>query len=39
MPSKPDVKPPKDIQYDTVVAILYVSYCPMQVPSNLVRRP
>jgi len=32
-----------DLQYDTVVAILYVSYCPMQIPSNLllnkVRRP
>ncbi|KAF8496048.1 MFS general substrate transporter [Gautieria morchelliformis] len=25
-----------DLQYDTVVAILYVSYCPMQVPSNLI---
>ncbi|KAF8574831.1 MFS general substrate transporter [Ramaria rubella] len=24
-----------DLQYDTVVAILYVSYCPMQIPSNL----
>lgn len=39
MSSKSEVKSPKDIQYDTVVAILYVSYCPMQVPSNLVRRP
>ncbi|KAH8115362.1 major facilitator superfamily domain-containing protein [Phellopilus nigrolimitatus] len=25
-----------DIQYDTVVAILYVSYCTAQVPSNMV---
>ncbi|KAI5120275.1 hypothetical protein M0805_005332 [Coniferiporia weirii] len=25
-----------DIQYDTVVAILYVSYCPMQIPSNMI---
>ncbi|EJD07977.1 MFS general substrate transporter [Fomitiporia mediterranea MF3/22] len=25
-----------DIQYDTVVAILYVSYCPAQIPSNMV---
>ncbi|KAG0693959.1 major facilitator superfamily domain-containing protein [Suillus ampliporus] len=24
-----------DIQYDTVVAILYVSYCPAQIPSNM----
>ncbi|KIJ51016.1 hypothetical protein M422DRAFT_776904 [Sphaerobolus stellatus SS14] len=24
-----------DLQYDTVVAILYVSYCPMQIPSNI----
>jgi len=24
-----------DIQYDTVVAILYVSYSPMQIPSNI----
>ena len=26
-----------DLQYDTVVAILYVSYCPAQIPSNMVR--
>ncbi|KAF8514246.1 major facilitator superfamily domain-containing protein [Hysterangium stoloniferum] len=25
-----------DLQYDTVVAILYVSYCPMQIPSNMI---
>lgn len=25
-----------DLQYDTVVAILYASYCPAQVPSNMV---
>ncbi|KAI5120277.1 hypothetical protein M0805_005334 [Coniferiporia weirii] len=25
-----------DIQYDTVVAILYVSYCPAQIPSNMI---
>ncbi|KIJ39133.1 hypothetical protein M422DRAFT_60734 [Sphaerobolus stellatus SS14] len=25
-----------DIQYDTIIAILYVSYCPMQIPSNMV---
>ncbi|KAN0081222.1 Major facilitator superfamily domain containing protein [Tylopilus felleus] len=24
-----------DIQYDTVVAILYASYCPAQIPSNM----
>ncbi|KAG8221319.1 major facilitator superfamily domain-containing protein [Butyriboletus roseoflavus] len=24
-----------DIQYDTVVAILYASYCPAQIPSNI----
>ncbi|KIJ65885.1 hypothetical protein HYDPIDRAFT_174700 [Hydnomerulius pinastri MD-312] len=32
-----------DVQYDTVVAILYASYCPAQIPSNMilnyVRRP
>ena len=26
----------EDIQYETVVAILYVSYCPAQIPSNMV---
>ena len=26
-----------DVQYDTVIAILYVSYCPAQIPSNMVR--
>jgi len=25
-----------DLQYETVVAILYVSYCPAQIPSNMV---
>ncbi|KAF8839408.1 MFS general substrate transporter [Paxillus ammoniavirescens] len=25
-----------DIQYDTVVAILYASYCPAQIPSNMI---
>ncbi|KAI5119172.1 hypothetical protein M0805_008655 [Coniferiporia weirii] len=25
-----------DLQYDTVVAILYASYCPAQVPSNMI---
>ena len=25
-----------DLQYDTVVAILYASYCPAQIPSNMV---
>ncbi|EGO00927.1 hypothetical protein SERLA73DRAFT_167140 [Serpula lacrymans var. lacrymans S7.3] len=25
-----------DVQYDTVVAILYASYCPAQVPSNMI---
>ncbi|EGO00930.1 hypothetical protein SERLA73DRAFT_50208 [Serpula lacrymans var. lacrymans S7.3] len=25
-----------DVQYDTVVAILYASYCPAQIPSNIV---
>ncbi|KAG9312027.1 major facilitator superfamily domain-containing protein [Chiua virens] len=25
-----------DVQYDTVVAILYASYCPIQIPSNMV---
>ena len=28
-----------DIQYDTVVAILYASYCPAQIPSNMVSNP
>ncbi|KAF8574833.1 MFS general substrate transporter [Ramaria rubella] len=27
-----------DLQYDTVIAILYASYCPTQIPSNIVRR-
>lgn len=31
-------KPSADIQYDTVVAVLYASYCPAQIPSNMVRR-
>lgn len=26
-----------DLQYDTVVAILYASYCPAQIPSNMAR--
>ncbi|KAH7906339.1 major facilitator superfamily domain-containing protein [Hygrophoropsis aurantiaca] len=25
-----------DVQYDTVVAILYASYCPAQIPSNMI---
>ncbi|KAI5120276.1 hypothetical protein M0805_005333 [Coniferiporia weirii] len=25
-----------DIQYDAIVAILYVSYCPAQIPSNMI---
>ncbi|EGO26550.1 hypothetical protein SERLADRAFT_447730 [Serpula lacrymans var. lacrymans S7.9] len=25
-----------DVQYDTVVAILYASYCPAQIPSNII---
>ncbi|KAF9228382.1 MFS general substrate transporter [Gyrodon lividus] len=25
-----------DLQYDTVVAILYASYCPAQIPSNMI---
>ncbi|KAH0829188.1 major facilitator superfamily domain-containing protein [Lanmaoa asiatica] len=28
-----------DVQYDTVVAILYASYCPAQIPSNIVSSP
>ena len=28
-----------DVQYDTVVAILYASYCPAQIPSNMVSKP
>lgn len=24
-----------DVQYDTIIAILYVSYCPAQIPSNM----
>ncbi|KAL5483258.1 hypothetical protein ACEPAI_8488 [Sanghuangporus weigelae] len=27
-----------DVQYDAVVAIVYVSYCPAQLPSNMVTR-
>lgn len=27
---------PSDVQYATVIAILFVSYCPAQVPSNMV---
>lgn len=25
-----------DIQYDTVIAILFVTYCPLQIPSNMI---
>ena len=25
-----------DIQYDAIVAVLYASYCPAQIPSNMV---
>ena len=28
-----------DNQYATVIAILYVSYCPVQIPSNMVIPP
>ena len=28
-----------DVQYDTVLAILYVSYSPAQIPSNMVSSP
>lgn len=30
------VRKPSDIQYATVIAILFVSYCPAQIPSNMV---